>query len=49
MKITDLKILHISTLLEGPGWGVDLREDVLARYPPVPCTPVASEPYQEFF
>jgi galactonate dehydratase len=33
---------------DGPGWGVDLREDVLAKYPPVPFTPVESEPYREF-
>jgi L-alanine-DL-glutamate epimerase-like enolase superfamily enzyme len=33
---------------DGPGWGVELREDVLAQYPPVPFTPVESEPYREF-
>jgi galactonate dehydratase len=32
----------------GPGWGVDLRDDVLAKYPPVNFTPVESEPYREF-
>ena len=33
---------------EGPGWGVDLRADVLEKYPPVPFMPVASEPYVKF-
>ena len=33
---------------DGPGWGVDLREDVLREYPPVPFTPIQSEPYREF-
>jgi hypothetical protein len=28
---------------------VDLREDVLAKSPPLPFRPVESEPYQEFF
>lgn len=32
----------------GPGWGVDLREDVLAKYPPVEFKQVESEPYLEF-
>jgi len=30
-------------LSEAPGWGVELREDVLARYPPAPFSPVESE------
>ena len=33
---------------DGPGWGVELREDVLRKYPPVSYTPVESEPYLEF-
>jgi len=33
---------------EGPGWGVELKEDVLAKYPPVDYTPVESEPYVQF-
>ena len=33
---------------EGPGWGTDLDDDVLAQHPPVAFTPVESEPYQEF-
>lgn len=33
---------------EGPGWGVDLKSDVLAKYPPKPFTPVESEPYVAF-
>ena len=33
---------------EGPGWGVDLKADILAKYPPKPFTPIESEPYVEF-
>jgi galactonate dehydratase len=33
---------------DGPGWGTDLREDVLRQYPPGPYTPVESEPYRKF-
>jgi hypothetical protein len=33
---------------EGPGWGPDLDDDVLAQHPPVIFTPVESEPYREF-
>ena len=33
---------------EGPGWGVDLQEDVLAKYPPVPFTPIESDHYKAF-
>ena len=32
----------------GPGWGADLREDVIAANPPVEFTPVESEPYEAF-
>ena len=32
----------------GPGWGTDLDDAVLARYPPSEFTPVESEPYLEF-
>ncbi len=33
---------------EGPGWGVDLREDVMEQHPPKSFTPIESEPYLEF-
>ena len=33
---------------EGPGWGVELREDVMEQHPPKSFTPVESEPYVEF-
>jgi galactonate dehydratase len=33
---------------DGPGWGTDLDDAVLAQHPPVAFTPVASEPYQDF-
>ena len=33
---------------EGPGWGVELREDVVEQHPPKPFTPIESEPYVEF-
>jgi galactonate dehydratase len=33
---------------EGPGWGTDLNDAVLAKYPPSDFTPVESEPYMEF-
>ena len=32
----------------GPGWGTDIDESALRRYPPNPYTPVESEPYTEF-
>ena len=32
----------------GPGWGTDLDEMVLAKYPPSVFTPIESEPYLEF-
>lgn len=32
---------------EGPGWGTELREDVIERYPPVDFTPIESD-YQDF-
>ncbi len=33
----------------GPGWGVELREDVIReKYPPKQFTPIESEPYLEF-
>jgi|GEM_PF-2777286 len=28
----------------GPGWGTDLDEAVLAKYPPADYTPIASHP-----
>jgi galactonate dehydratase len=33
---------------DGPGWGAGLDDAVLAKHPPVPFTPVESEPYLEF-
>jgi galactonate dehydratase len=33
---------------EGPGWGTDLDDAVLAQHPPDAFTPVESEPYREF-
>lgn len=33
---------------EGPGWGTDLDEAVLAKYPPADFTPIESEPYTKF-
>ena len=33
---------------EGPGWGVELREDVMEQYPPKSFTSIESEPYVEF-
>lgn len=33
---------------EGPGWGVELREDVIEQHPPKLFTPIESEPYVEF-
>ena len=32
----------------GPGWGVELREDVMEQHPPKSFTPIESEPYLEF-
>ncbi len=32
----------------GPGWGVELREDVMEQHPPKSFTPIESEPYVEF-
>jgi len=33
---------------DGPGWGTDLDDAVLAKYPPSDFTPVESEPYGAF-
>lgn len=33
---------------EGPGWGVELREDVMEKYPPNEYIPIESEPYVAF-
>lgn len=33
---------------EGPGWGAELDDAVLAKYPPAQYTPIESEPYQAF-
>lgn len=32
----------------GPGWGTDIDEDALAKYPPVEFTQIESEPYLKF-
>ena len=32
----------------GPGWGTDLDDAVLAKFPPADFTPVVSEPYLRF-
>ena len=32
----------------GPGWGTELDDAVLAKYPPADYTPIASEPYLAF-
>ena len=32
----------------GPGWGTELDEAVLAKYPPAEYTPIGSEPYLAF-
>jgi galactonate dehydratase len=34
-------------LPEGPGWGTDINEDALSKYPPVSYTPIESEPYRK--
>ena len=33
---------------DGPGWGADLDDAVLAKYPPAEFTPIESEPYLKF-
>ena len=33
---------------DGPGWGTDIDDAVLANYPPASFTPVESEPYLRF-
>ena len=33
---------------DGPGWGTDLDDAVLTKYPPSSFTPIESEPYVEF-
>ena len=33
---------------EGPGWGTDIKEDVLEKYPSIEYTPIDSEPYTPF-
>ncbi len=34
---------------EGPGWGTDIDDEVLKKYPPSELVPVESEPYLDFF
>ena len=34
---------------DGPGWGTDIDDEALAKYPPSELTPVESEPYGAFF
>lgn len=36
------------TLTDAPGWGTDIDEDALGKFPPVEYTPIESEPYQKF-
>jgi L-alanine-DL-glutamate epimerase-like enolase superfamily enzyme len=33
----------------GPGWGTDIDDEVLKKYPPSELVPVESEPYLDFF
>jgi L-alanine-DL-glutamate epimerase-like enolase superfamily enzyme len=33
---------------DGPGWGADLDDVILAQHPPAVFTPIESEPYQAF-
>ena len=33
---------------DGPGWGAELDDAVLAQHPPSPFTPIESEPYLKF-
>lgn len=33
---------------EGPGWGTDLKEEIVGRYPPSDYTPIETEPYTPF-
>ncbi len=33
---------------DGPGWGTDLDDAIVAKYPPSLFTPVESEPYRDF-
>ncbi len=33
---------------EGPGWGTDMDEDAIRRYPPVDYRPIESEPYNAY-
>lgn len=33
---------------DGPGWGTDLDDAVIAKYPPADFMPIESEPYLEF-
>ena len=34
---------------DGPGWGTDIDDAVLAQHPPSEFTPVESEPYRAFW
>ncbi len=38
-----------ATVPEGPGWGTDIDDEVLKKYPPSELTPIESEPYLGFF
>ena len=33
---------------DGPGWGTELNDAVIAQHPPSPFVPIESEPYKEF-
>ena len=34
-----------ATVPEGPGWGTDIDDEVLKKYPPSELPPIESEPY----
>ena len=38
-----------ATVPEGPGWGTDIDDEALKKYPPSELIPVESEPYLDFF
>ena len=33
---------------DGPGWGTEINEEVMKKYPPGKYTPIESEPYTQF-
>lgn len=38
-----------ATVPNGPGWGTDIDDEALKKYPPSELIPVDSEPYDDFF